>query len=216
MAIKLNGILRNSTVAEQSQDIIGAWHMANNPEIFEPQRVNNFMLLVHGLDNIVRPGMTAGETAGTIPGAEQALTLSVTKAFIPHFTQDPIAVQVGNTTINFAGVPKFGSGTVTVNDWIGTNSKEILMAWQALSGNLTTQKVGLASDYKKEATLIEYTPDWQRVRSWNLHGCWVSGLSEDDYDNEGSGKKTITATIVYDYGEIDQTETGQGATTVTV
>ena len=29
-------------------------------------------------------------------------------------------------------------------------------------------------------------------------GCWVSGLSESEFNMEQSGKKTITATISYD------------------
>ena len=29
--------------------------------------------------------------------------------------------------------------------------------------------------------LIEYTPDFRKVRQWILHGCWVKGLSEETY-----------------------------------
>ena len=66
-----------------------------------------------------------------------------------------------------------------------------------------TEKVGLASDYKKKATLIEYTPDLQVVRSWNMYGCWISGISEDAYNSDQNSKKQITATIEYDYAMID-------------
>ena len=98
----------------------------------------------------------------------------------------------------------FGNGSIPINDYIGVNTKEILLAWQNLSGNVYTEKVGLAEDYKKECYLIEYTPDFQVVRRWILHGCWISGISEDPYSSDnGDSKRTITATIEYDYGVID-------------
>jgi hypothetical protein len=75
-----------------------------------------------------------------------------------------------------------------------------LEAWQNLSYNVRTQKVGLAGDYKKECYLVEYTPDYQAVRKWVLRGCWISQISEDTFNNEQNSKHTITATIQYDYG----------------
>ena len=106
-----------------------------------------------------------------------------------------------------AGVPTFNNGTLVVNDFIGADTKAVLMAWQNLSYNVRTEKVGLMTDYKKEAYLIEYTPDYQQVRKWKLHGCWVSGISEDGYNQESNEKNTISATIEFDWAEIDMTET---------
>ncbi|MBO7697178.1 MAG: hypothetical protein J6T10_31485 [Methanobrevibacter sp.] len=48
--------------------------------------------------------------------------------------------------------------------------------------------------------MVEYTPDYQAVRKWVLRGCWISQISEDNYNNEENSKHTITATIQYDYG----------------
>jgi hypothetical protein len=54
------------------------------------------------------------------------------------------------------------------------------------------------ADYKRKAVLIEYTQDYEQVRSWDLYGCWIKGLSEDAFDRENDGKRAITATIEYD------------------
>ena len=54
------------------------------------------------------------------------------------------------------------------------------------------------ADYKKTCTLVEYTQDYEQIRSWTLYGCWISSLSEDDFDKENDGKRQIRATIVYD------------------
>ena len=57
-------------------------------------------------------------------------------------------------------------------------------------------------DYKKTCTLIEYTQDFEQIRSWTLYGCWISALSEDAFDKESDGKRQITATIEYDRAEM--------------
>ena len=36
-----------------------------------------------------------------------------------------------------------------------------------------------------------------------MRGCWVSGLQEDDMNNENNSKKTVQATIEYDRAELD-------------
>ena len=87
---------------------------------------------------------------------------------------------------------------------ISAEVKDILIAWQALSGNPYTEKVGHASDYKKEAFLTEYTPDYQIVRRWHLFGCWLSDLSFGDYQYDGNAEKVeVDATVTYDKAYID-------------
>jgi hypothetical protein len=72
------------------------------------------------------------------------------------------------------------------------------MAWQGLAYNVHTRKGGRMKDYKKSATLIEYTQDFEQVRSWTIYGCWISNITEDNFNKEQDGKRQIRATIVYD------------------
>ena len=147
----------------------------------------------------MRVGADGSEENAYITNAQEVLRLSVDSASIPMFTQEVIPVKRGNSTIKFAGTPSFASGSLVVNDWIGADSKSALMAWQNLSYNVKTDRVGNAADYKKDCWLIEYTPDYtKQVRQWQLKGCFISGLSEDAYSMSSDGKKTISATIEYD------------------
>jgi len=83
------------------------------------------------------------------------------------------------------------------------NAKLALMSWQNLSYNVQTEKIGLASDYKLDCYLREYTPDYIKVREWRLRGCWISGISEGTFDASSSDNlNQITATIEYDRAEI--------------
>ena len=37
----------------------GAYHLADNPSLYEPQRTNNFTFIVTDIDNILRVGVSA-------------------------------------------------------------------------------------------------------------------------------------------------------------
>lgn len=189
---------------------IGTYHLGENPQLYSPQRANNYEFIVTDIDGILRPGAVAGDTNASFRNAQEILRVSVSQAFVPHFTQETVEIKRGNSTVKFASVPTFSSGSLQFHDFIGANTKEILMAWQNLSYNVYTEKVGSLDvpeqDYKKDAFLIEYTPDYRKVRQWRLHGCWISELSEDNYDNYNGDKKMLSVSIEYDWAELDITE----------
>lgn len=178
----------------------GTYHLADNPTLYEPQRSNNFEFVVTGLDSLLREGEaeTATDDAAFIKNAQETIKFSVTKMSVPHFSQKALEIQRGNNTIKAAGVPTFDDSTLEINDYIGADGKSVLMAWQRLSYDVVTEKVGRMADYKKDCTLIERAPDYKMVRYWDLKGCWVSNLKENDFDMSTNDKRTITATITFD------------------
>lgn len=189
----------------------GTYHLADNPKYFEVQRNNNFEFIVTDLDNIKRAGSLGTESNANIKNAQEMLRLSVNKAFIPHFTQEVVSIKRGNSTLKYAGVPEFREGSLEFHDFVGADTKAILMAWQNLSYNVDTEIVGSMANpetqYKKNCYLVEYTPDKQMVRSWILYGCWISGIDEGQYSGDDGGKHMINATIQYDHAKIDMSDT---------
>ena len=184
---------------------IGTYHLADNPQLYEIQRNNTYQFVVTGLDNIRVAGANATDKDSVIKNAEQVLRLSVNEAAIPHYTQQPVEVKRGNSTLKYAGVPSFDAGQFKFHDFIGARTKDVLMAWQNLSYDVRTEKVGSldVTNYKKIAYLIEYTPDMRPVRVWKYYGCWISGISEGSYSNENGDKHLIDATIQYDHAEVE-------------
>ena len=181
---------------------IGTYHLADNPELFEVARSNHFELLVYGLDNVLAAGVDKADAQSSdyITGGKDLIRLSVIKCTVPHFEQDEIEIHRGNTRIYAAGKPTFKEGSIEVNDFIGEGGKSLLMAWQRLSYDATNEKIGNMADYKKFAQLVEYDVGFNNIiRTWDIHGCWVKGLSEPDYDYNEGGKRSITATLRYDY-----------------
>lgn len=190
----------NSTYSKQESSTYnrGSYHLADNPTLYEVQRSNTFEFIVTGINDLLKAGATGRETSSKISNGEEVFRISVESAPIPHFTQNVLEIRRGNSVMKFAGTPSFEGGTLTFNDYIGADTKAVLMAWQNLSYNVKTENVGLMSDYKKTATLIEYSPDYKKVREWTLYGCWISGMSEDAYNQESGEKHKIQCTIQYD------------------
>ena len=180
---------------------MGSYHLSDNPALYEVARTNNFEFVVTNLGKLLRAGANTTDNNAYIDGAvaEDVIRLSVEKSSVPTFKQTPLSIRRGNSVMKFAGVPEFDDGNIVVRDFIGADTKSALMAWQNLSYNVKTQKVGQMKDYKRDCYLMEYTPDMQLVRTWTLKGCWISGLQMDEFNQETSDKRTITATIPYDY-----------------
>ena len=180
----------------------GVYHLANNPQLFEPQRANNFELQIMDIDDLA-PAQATSIDADTqrILNREEIIRLSIDSATVPSYTQEAITIDYGNNKFKFAGKPTFNNLPLQVIDYIGADPKAVLMAWQKLSYDVKNQTVGRASDYKKTAYLVEYTPDYQVVRTWEIRGCWLSSLTYDNFTQAG-GKKNISATIEYDYAFI--------------
>ena len=205
--IRINGLNQPSTANDSTTPgaPYGTYEMLNHPELYEPQRTNNFEFIVTNIDNIRRSGFTDDDTSrnATIPNAQEVIRMAVRGTFLPSFSQNPVTIRRGNTSINYAGTPNFSGGTIRLYDYIGLQVLDTLQAWQNKSYNVRTEKVGLAEDYKKTCYVIEYTPDYQVVRRWKLYGCWISGLTYDDLSSDDSNAVTCTATITYDKFEPD-------------
>ena len=181
---------------------LSAMHISTNLANYEAARSGFFSLIVDNIDNIVKASYTGEHDAATesdkIKKAQEYLKLNVINAPVPHFSLQKQSYRRGNDVVNFAGVPEFSDGEITVDDVVGLDTKSILMAWQGLAYNVHTRKGGRMKDYKKDCTLIEYTQDFEQVRSWKLYGCWISNITEDNFNKEQDGKRQIRATIVYD------------------
>ena len=185
----------------------GTYHLANNNDLYEPSRSNNFEFLVTDVDNLLRAGVDRdlADEADYITNGQEVIRVSVNKSSVPHFELGTIEIKRGNNVIKFAGNPTFGSGSIELHDYIGARTKDALMAWQALAYDVRTEKVFSASNYKKECKLIEYTPDYNtKIRTWVLKGCWVKSISEGEFNNESADKRLISATIEYDKAWIEE------------
>lgn len=188
--------------SEYSNAGLGAAHISggNYGTWFEAAHNAFFTLVITGLDNLMAPAADrVGETTAIASEiAQSAIKLNVTKCPIPHFDVGTGEFRRGNEVVKFATTPTWDGGAITVDDTVGSNIKEILLAWQYLAYDPRTGKAGRMADYKKTATLCEYTQDYELIRSWELHGIFITKLDEGEFDKENDNKRQITANFVYD------------------
>ncbi len=187
-----------------------AQHISTNLANYEAARSGFFTFIVDDIDGIIKASYKGDrEKAGEndrIPHAQEYLKLNVTQASVPHFSLGVLEYRRGNEQVKFAGVPTFDAGTIAVDDVVGLDTKSILMAWHSLAYDVHTRKGGRMKDYKKTCTLCEYTQDYELIRSWTLYGCWISDLSESEFNKESDDKRSISATIQYDRAEMELPE----------
>jgi hypothetical protein len=198
------------------QPELNSRHISTNLTNYEAARNAFFTLNVDfhvtqgpdkGRINLLKPDYTgdpaAAEATDYIEGADEGLRLNVTKAPVPHFSIGTEEFRRGNDVVKFATIPTWDAGTIEVDDVVGIRTKDILMAWQYLAYNTNTRLGGRMRDYKKTCTLCEYTQDYELVRTWTLEGCFITKLSEGDFDRENDGKRKITAEISYDRATVE-------------
>lgn len=182
---------------------VGTYHMSDDPTNYEPARSGFFTFIVSDIDGILKPTVdpTLGEydSNDVINNAQEVIKLSVNAASVPTFSLGQIDIKRGNSTVHYAGTPTFNDDTLECEDYVGLRTKDVLLAWKALAYDVRNDLGGRASNYKKTCTLVEYTQDYEEIRSWTLYGCWVKDTSEDNFDkSNGDTDRKITATIVYD------------------
>lgn len=182
-------------------DGLSAYHLSTGTHrAYQPAKKNFFEFIVEDLDNLLKPGVeeSLAQDSDYITNGQEVIRLTVNKAPVPHYELNEIEIRKGNSSVWYAGTPSFSDGVLEVDDMIGANSKAVLEAWQNLAYNVMTDQGGRAINYKKNCTLIEYTSDHVKVRSWKLIGCWIKNISENDYDKESDDLQRVEATIRYD------------------
>ena len=96
---------------------------------------------------------------------QELMKLNVTKAKVPHFSVEVLKYRRGNEEVKFAGVPTFESGSISIDDIVGVDTKSIIEAWLELAYDLKTRTGGRMYEYKMDCNLIEYTQDYRPIRT---------------------------------------------------
>ena len=185
---------------------LSTYHLSTGVErTWQIGKGNFFEVIIEELGDLLKPGVEEelAEDVDYITNGQEVIRLTVHETTIPHFQLATLSIRRGNSVVKYAGVPTFEAGSLVCTDMIGAQSKATLEAWQNLAYNVLTDKGGRAyttdgRGYKRNATLIEYTADHVRVRSWKLVGCWISNISEENYNMESDDIRRVTCSIEYD------------------
>lgn len=178
-------------------------HISSNLANYEAARSAFFTLIIDdSINDLLKPDYTGDPTVAQetdkIALGQDKLRLNVVKCPLPHFEVGTGEYRRGNDVVKFATVPTWNGGSITVDDVVGLDTKSVLLAWLYLAYNPNTRKGGRMSNYKKTATLCEYTQDYELIRTWDIEGMFIIGLTEGEFDRENDNKRQITANFVFD------------------
>ncbi len=187
-----------------------AYHISQNKVEYNPQRKNNFILVVNFEDDLPRVGSDDGTTNSediiSASEAQNQVILTLRSCTTPNVTLGNLPVNRGNSVIKFAGKPEFGDITFEAYDYIGANIKDTLLAWQNLAYNSKYDYIGNARGYKKHCQLIQQTPNGTMVRYWDIEGAWPKSVEPGDYDYTSEDQQTVSCTLSIDWAEMHTPE----------
>lgn len=185
-------------------------HISTNLRNYEAARSGFFTLVVDDLTNLLKPNFKGDAREATdadrIQNAQTVLKLNVVAATVPQFSVGTEEFRRGNDTVKFATVPTWEGGSLTVDDIVGLDTKSLLLSWLYLAYNPHTRKGGRMADYKKTATLCEYTQDYELIRTWTLEGVFITKVSDDEFNREQDGKRQLKVEFSYDRAIMDLPE----------
>ena len=154
-------------------------HLANEKGDFEPQRTSNWEFEI---------AVTGGAT----------IKLSMVSGALPNETNEPIELNYGNEKRYVAGKVSFETFPLVCRDYVDQSTRDDIIEWRRLVYDPATGSVGLASDYKKDATITLYDPEGTAIRRCRLKGCWPSAVNHGALSYEEDGAINIEVTIRYD------------------
>src|SRR4051812_28728745 len=147
---------------------------------FEPQRAYNFELHLFGA-----------------PG-EGNLCLSVSEAFLPEVSSDPIELSYMAEKRKVTRQINFRDGQVMFVDYLDKNIYGSILQWRKLVHDPSSGVVGYASEYKKKAAIFLVDPHGASRRVMTIDGIWPSSVNGGQLSYEGSALVKVNVTFTFD------------------
>lgn len=153
---------------------------------FEPQRTSNALLRVD-LGAIAAPGMNI-------------IGFSVSTMALPKMSNGIIEIGFFNEKRKFAGMAVYDDLSVTLVDYLDTDTVKAMLAWRYKVSNPETGAVGLAASYKKTGEITLFGPNGvdSTQRVWKLYGMWPSQFDHGEVDMNGDDVVRCNVTFTID------------------
>ena len=119
-----------------------------------------------------------------VPGVANTdiLTLNAQSVSLPSYTFAPIIIPHLNTDIKFAGRPSLGNMNVLFLNAYNLDAIRIIEAWHYKIYQPDTEQAGFAAQYKANAHLVVYLPDFSEFKHYDVLGIWPEDVGTKDYD----------------------------------
>jgi hypothetical protein len=157
---------------------VSADHIAAAAGGFEPQRQNNFTIV--------------------LPVGGRVIQQSLESFPMPKEENEVIAIKFGNETRKVAGPASYSELTLVVKDFVDQDTAKALLEWRRSVYNPATGQIFYASSYKKTAQVFLLGPEGSRIRGWQLSGVWPSKIDLGEGKMDSPSNNMITVTLQVD------------------
>lgn len=168
--------------------IMSANHIAAQDGGFEPQRQNNGLLFIEGLQ-IFGDSFFQGNSV---------VTLAIESFPFPKQRNDPIELPFLNQTRKVAGQGMIDDVELVVRDFVDQPVLTTLQNWRNAVYDPISGRIGLAKNYKREAFAHWISPDGGSSRAYKLEGVWPILVDPGDADMNSSEKVLINVQLSVD------------------
>ena len=145
------------------------------PNKFEPKRKNRWVLMIEGID---------------------AFIIKTTAR--PTVTTESVEVPFINSRRYLAGLTKFGTMAITLNDPIAPSGAQQVMEWIRLHYESVSGRAGYADFYKRDIQLKLLDPVGTVIELWDCKGALITEANFGELTYEDGGLTEISLTIQCD------------------
>lgn len=149
---------------------------------YEPQRQNN---------GVFRVQLGDADQSALISLASESFNL-------PTETSGVVEMHWLNESRKVAGKTVFEDITLTLKDFVDVNTHQACLGWRREVYNPVNGAVGLAANYKKQATVEVFAPNGGLMRRWLLIGCWPMSLNAGSVDHSSEDYNRIEMSLSVD------------------
>lgn len=130
---------------------------------------------------------------------KRVIELALDVGFLPNESSEPVEIHFVNEVVYVAGKPRFETGTLTLKDYVDQPVMKSVSDWRKKVYDPETGKIGLAKDYKVDASIVLFAPDGTYRREWTLRGCWPESVNYGGtLDMSTMEQNKIEITLRYD------------------
>lgn len=174
---------------------LGTSYILDHKADFEPGRTSDFVMKVKFNRDLYDMD---GNKVADKDEASEALALSIRDFTGPQMSIDPLSIQTGNGTVQYAGKPTVSNAPISFTDYIGMQTEQILLAWYSMAHNVKNDRIGFKEYYAQDGILYRWAPNGTRQISWLLKGCWINEYNLGQYSRTNTDLRQFSTTILYD------------------
>jgi len=151
--------------------------------------------------------------SGALSDTKRVITVALDIGFLPSESSEEIEIHFVNERVYVAGKPMFEAGTLTLKDYVDYPVMKTIADWRKVVYNPQTGQIGLAKNYKVDASVVLFAPDGSYRREWVLRGCWPQAVNYGPtLDMSTMEQNKIEVTIRYDKAWAKELEGNEGKT----